>query len=180
MGKAGRHVPYKIPPPQLQRQERPQDTQTDATYLPGRHVRYKAPPKDSGPKREGPAPTPTRETPREAMASEPHTFTTPYRPPPPQSSQRARSPQHDVQRAEPIRNTTRPTHANEGDATPSRAAVGRDGKNVTSAEHSDRENDQTAHASRPTETTQVDNREASVAPDAPAPPRSSTAHDTQR
>ena len=181
MGKAGRRVPYKMPPPLLARQEPPRNIQTHITYLPGRRIRYKAPPEGFAPKRPGPAPTFTG-TPREAMATEPLTLTAPYRPPPPPSSQHAESPQHDVRetRAQPIRNTTRPTYANEGNANASRAAVGRDGKHVTSAEHSDRENDQTAQASRPTETTQADNREASVAPDAPVPSRSSTAHDTQR
>ena len=167
MGKAGKHVPYKMPPLHLQRQPR----QRDVTYLPGQRVIYKAPPEGSGPKRGGLAPTP-RETPREATATEPLTLTAPYRLPPPQSPQRARSSRHDVceTRAEPIRHTTRPIHDNESNANALRAAVGRVAcEHVTSAEHPDRENDQTAHASRPTETTQVNNREASVATDAPVP-----------
>ena len=160
MGKAGRQVPYKMPPAYLAQQARQRHIHTDVTYPPGTTIRYKRPPPGSEPKRRGPAPTPP-ETPREAMASELPTLTAPYIPPPPQSPQRARSPRHDVRAtpAQPIRNTTRPSKATENNANATRAAAERDGENVTNAMESDRENDQTAHASRPTETTQVGNRQ---------------------
>ena len=186
MGKAGQTaVPYKMPPPYAAQQQH-----TRIIYRPGQLLRYKPPPPGFGPQRRTPAPTPTG-LPREARAPELPPPTAAYIAPPPQSPPRAKSSQHDVHPtpAEPIRTTTRPGIAIGSNENATSAAAARDDDNVTSTGHPDREDGQTARASRPSETTEASLDApawsdasvcayASLRPDAPFPPEASQHKDS--
>ena len=189
LGKAGQtEVPHKMPPPYAAQQQH-----TRIIYRPGQLLRYKPPPPGCGPQRRTPAPTPTG-LPHEARAY----IARAYIAPPPQSPPRAKSSQHNVRPtpAEPIRTTTRPGKAIRSNENATSATAARDDDNVTSKEHPDREDGQTARASRPSETTEASLDApagsdasvcsyASLGPDAPFPPEASqhkdslTPHDTQ-
>ena len=193
LGKAGQtEVPYKMPPPYAAQQR-----YTSIIYRPGKQIRYKPPPPGCGPQRRTQAPAPTG-LPREARTTEPPPPTAAYIAPPPQSPPRAKSSQHDVHPtpAEPIRHTTRPGKAIGSNENATSAAAARDDDNVTSQGHPDREDGQTARASRPSETTEASLDApagsdasvcsyASLGPDAPFPPEAPhhkdalTPHDTQ-
>ena len=149
-------------------------------YRPGGHIRYKPPPPGLGPRR-GSAQNPTQaaQVPFKALPTGPPPHIAQHIHPPLESPPRANAPQnygqttrsgHPTpvrQAAEPIRNTTRPeamkpqsaSNATGSNETATCAAAERNGENITSAEHADREDDQTACASRPTETTEVGNRQ---------------------